>query len=920
LLLAAIKKKRFKQNSKVILMTVEAQIVEHLINDTRFNFKEVGEYLQKGTCPDCSKDELYIRKSQPYVLACNRLNHCQYAENTRDIYPEIFQQLSKTYPATEENSQATADAYMQYDRQFDISKIKHWYSQDGYHLRATNEYVNTVRFYFDESKERYWERLIDKAKADGQRFNIGGKRKSFSKSHEHFNDYNKTLYKGEWWKPSDIEIKQGDTVYLVEGILHAIGLYLSGHKTAAIIGASNFPSLAIQPYLAMDITWRLALDDDNAGRKSMLAHAQKLKKLDQKVELVLTGEEKQDWDDLYRAKRLTSRFMEECLYRGRLFGATSIKEKAYFWYCKTSGVYTVLDFNNQYFSITVDMQKLDSETLGTDNTDDVIMFKDVILTKAGKQAFNQSVKITPITNCRPEFLYCEQQQSTGELAYFFNVGFPNMPDRKISLTGSALESPGALNKSLLNQAPGAGFDGSISDFKTIKNRWFNDKILMVETVPFLGYDKHSQSYIFNQWGYHQGKRLTMNRHGYFEVGKRCIKSSFKSFSIHQSDSFVPNWLPDFEKVFSTQGMVALAFWFGSLFAQQIRAAHKDFPFLELTGEHGAGKTTLIEFLWKLIGRDDYEGFDPGKATFAARARAFSQVSNMPVVLIESDRDDKAKKGGFDFEELKTAFNGRAIRSIGSFNRGNDIEEPSFNGSIVIAQNASVDGSPALLSRIVHCHCTKVHFTADTKRLAQQFTRATVGQLSGFLKTALANEKPILQHFAKMMPIYDAQLTKGSNMKDHRIIKTHSMIAAIASALQFVFPNYTEAMNQRLVAFIFERAESRQQRMNADHPLVQQFWEVFDLINDRPANHLNGGYAIHQPILNHSTKPDVIAINLNHFYQVCRDRNIELIHTNALRKLLPLSYKNKFISTKNVHSGILDKAVWCMVFKNANAQQ
>src|SRR5690606_33234996 len=99
-----------------------------------------------------------------------------------------------------------------------------------------------------------------------------------------------------------------------------------------------------------------------------------------------------------------------------------------------------------------------------------------------------------------------------------------------------------------------------------------------------------------------------------------------------------------------------AFWLGSLFAEQIRANQKSFPFLEIVGEAGAGKSTLIEFLWKLCGRRDYEGFDPSKATLAARARNFSQVSNLPVVLIESDRDQDqgAKQKQFDWDELKTA--------------------------------------------------------------------------------------------------------------------------------------------------------------------------------------------------------------------------------------------------------------------------
>lgn len=891
---------------------VEARIVNRLLNDSIFGFRENGHFLQGGICPDCHKKELFISKEKPYVLKCNRLNQCGYEENTRSIYPEIFQQFSKLYPTTPKNPQATADAYLQFDRQFDITKIKDWYSQESYRLPNSNNYVDTVRFYFDDDKTRYWERLIDQSKADGQRHNISGKRKIFAINHQHHGDYNGSLYKGEWWKPKDIKFKRGDAIYLVEGIFHSLALHFIGCKSASIIAANNFPSLAIEPYLKKDITWRLALDDDKAGREYMLKHAKKLTALGEKVEFSLTGT-KQDWDDLYRTKKLTKHFMNDCLYRGRLFGASDIKEKVYHWYCKNGGVFNVMDFNNKYFSISIDMKKLNGDLFNiNDENEDAISIKDEILDDKGKQIFKQCVKITPIANCKPTFLYCEQQQITGDLAYFFSVAFPSMNERKISLSGSALESPASFNKALLNQAPGAGFDGASYDFKTIKNRWFNNGVLIVETVPFLGYDKVSESYIYNDWAYRSGRELKLNVNGYFEAGKHRIKSSFKSFQIQKSNQFNSNWLADFAKVFGNQGMVGLAFWFGSLFAQQIRAQLKDFPFLELTGEHGSGKSTLIEFLWKLIGRDDYEGFDPSKATFAARTRAFSQVSNMPIVLIESDRDDKAKKGAFDFEELKTAFNGRAIRSIGSFNRGNDIEEPSFNASIVIAQNAEVDGSPALLSRIVHCHCTKAHFTEKTKQLAPNFANATVEAMSGFLKTALSKEKEILEHFFSVFPQYEDELFKRNNIKDGRVIKTHAMVTAMASSLSFIFPSYSHTQNENLKNYLFERAEKRQLRMNADHPIVQQFWEIYDLINTASNN--QKGFSLLKQNLNHSKKDDLIAINLNHFYQTCRERNVELINTSDLKKLLPSSHKHKFQTIKNVDSSILSKSVHCMVFK------
>jgi putative protein kinase ArgK-like GTPase of G3E family len=57
-------------------------------------------------------------------------------------------------------------------------------------------------------------------------------------------------------------------------------------------------------------------------------------------------------------------------------------------------------------------------------------------------------------------------------------------------------------------------------------------------------------------------------------------------------------------------MVALAFFVMSLFAVQIRLREKSIGFLEITGPPGSGKSTLVEFLWKLLGRQNTKASIP----------------------------------------------------------------------------------------------------------------------------------------------------------------------------------------------------------------------------------------------------------------------------------------------------------------------
>jgi hypothetical protein len=219
----------------------------------------------------------------------------------------------------------------------------------------------------------------------------------------------------------------------------------------------------------------------------------------------------------------------------------------------------------------------------------------------------------------------------------------------------------------------------------------------VRPLGFTGYCREAKAYVFGQLAVANGRVFRPNDDDFFQIGKQAIKlgTSERLLDIeYDADRLDTSWLADLWTAYGAKGLVCLSFFFGSLFAEQVRTEMKSFPFLEMHGLPGTGKTTLVEFLWKLLGRENYEGFDPAKATPAAMARNLGKVGNLPVVLIEGDRREEASHARkFEWEELKTAYNGRTVRARGVRNGGMETFEPPFRGAIVIEQNEPVNARP-----------------------------------------------------------------------------------------------------------------------------------------------------------------------------------------------------------------------------------
>jgi len=872
------------------------EVVAALEHDHKLDFKDIGStYFQKGVCPGCNERTLYIARKQPFQLKCNRLNQCQFEEKTRERYSHLFENLSERFPRTETNPNATADAYLERNRGFDISKLKGWYEQ-GRRKMKDEQWADTVRFPLCDG---YWERIIDATMVTAN----GGDKAGIK---------SKMSYKGGAWVPPGMSIEQGDTVYVVEGIFHAIALFLAGYKAIASISANNFPWDIIEAHKGLKVRWIIALDDDKAGHSVIPKYRGQLLARDELAWVALAGNDR-DWDDVYRDGQLNDEFMQEANYQGRIFIAESPAKKAYLLHKKKPLNFFLLDFGERLYSA-----KVNSDELNKPREDEAV---------AREQLFYKYCDIKQVANCVPRFEYIQRDAISGDQQFFFQFNFPNAAQNcKEPLAPNSIGDPRSFAKSLLERTPGGNFEGGEKVLAMLRSKWL-DNALTVRSLPFVGYDAASKTYCFQKFGYHKGREYLANDHGYLEVGKIGLKTSLNSLTIVRGNDFDPSWFSDFFAVHHLNGLAALSWWTATLFVQQIRTKQESWPFLELTGDAGAGKSSLLRFLWRLLGRSNYEGIKPNSdgASAIGLTRALSQVSNFPVVLIESDSQTVDAQGRtvvsqYNWEKWKALFDHNAtLRTVGVKSSSNDTDSLIFLAALCIAQNASVEGSEAILTRISHFHANRAHHTPALKVLATRLNSLPVEQLAGYLGHCIGQESAWLQRYFDAFPEYEQRLQANPVLQHQRIVLCHAQMMAATKATQALFPDWSDAALEQVIKHIERRAIDRQQRVSTENPTAGRFWQIYHYLNERVVSISDeiGDREVIQETLNHSADKSLIAINIEHFHNACRLAGQEVIHATQLHRALPLSTSHTFVETRKVRSVIEKRSLNCWLFRKGS---
>ncbi len=495
---------------------LQHELVAKLTADYQFKRNSTG-WLRQGLCPNCQKKELFTNENSPWVIKCGRLNKCGSEWHVKELYPDLFENWSTRYKPTKTDPAASAKAYLQYARGFDLSVVGNCFTQENYYNSELGEGSATVRFAL-EKEGVWWERIIDAA----HRFGNMKARFAPGKS-----------YKGHWWKPLSVDLTKTRELWIAEGIFDAIALLHHGIDAVASMSSNAWPGESLAQLAAIraddlpTLVW--ALDGDHCGRSYTRKWVKKARQMGFKCKAaqIYQRSEKIDWCDQHQRGKLEQHHIEDYLHQGALLIAETAVEKGTLIFLHRELNQFHFTFEDRLYWFSLDQNKF---TKALQALEDRATQKDLEQNEAKlrKAALKQAVELSEIANCAPQALYFQRNEVTDESWYYFRVTFPHDgPPVKGTFTGGQLSAASEFKKRLLSLAAGAVFTGTGAHLDRImKYQLYNVKT--VQTIDYVGYSKQHKVYVFGDVAVRHGVIHHANEEDFFDFGKLRLKTLQKS--------------------------------------------------------------------------------------------------------------------------------------------------------------------------------------------------------------------------------------------------------------------------------------------------------------------------------------------------------------------------------------------------------
>lgn len=674
-------------------------IAQRLI--TKYDFKAKGEWL-KGHCYHCGQKTLLTKSEKPTHLFCTN-DDCEFTTEIGDYITDLFDDFSKNFPKSDDDSKVTANAFFALQKQIPAEKVSHLYVQEAFERGENgNKASATVRFYLDEEKTVFWEHLIDPVDVTEN----GLLTTRYDNFHGQFKDL--------WWCPKEQELK--DCVFITNGILNAVAFIAHGYKAVALLG-NSLPKTAINPFLGKNIRWVLALTNSHEWRKKTVKFQQFLKDEGENVSAIFMSQEVNDkeWHELIvdfksldRAKELREKVTtnssakadlpaneykeltkienfypfhckkinDQYPHYGRLVTAESYYDFAFSYWLFGTNIRSIKKSDRDENSRTVDFFcfSFKNATYSVDLNSLMFykrVFEDVTAEDIGglslktqvsiddpkhKTTFENVVNIKRIATFSFEmryFLRKDTKDAMGLYGVKLTVSNSHHIETPILHIKNFVD-PNDFQKTCQQLESGANWSGSKFELNWLYEYWtVYQTPIRVELIDYIGRHEKTGAYIFDTCAIYNGKLIKANKDGIYKIGRYYIKTQWtlpntgSPFRI--STSFSTAWYPNFIKAYGAEGLVMLSWWTLSLIALQIEKGltptgkcYSQQGFFVLWGESGSGKTSLMKVLWKLFGQEvEKMSFNPSLVcvTAAAYRDYMASFVGFPVVWNETQSEE-----------------------------------------------------------------------------------------------------------------------------------------------------------------------------------------------------------------------------------------------------------------------------------------
>ncbi|MCX2473546.1 PriCT-2 domain-containing protein [Pedobacter sp. MC2016-05] len=259
--------------------------------------------------------------------------------------------------------------------------------------------------------------------------------------------------------------------------------------------------------------------------------------------------------------------------------------------------------------------------------------------------------------------------------------------------------------------------------------------------------------------------------------------SDKRFLLTENSHTFKTWANLFCRVYGTNGQMAIMFYIMALFSDIVFKAMDDrFPMLNVYGQKGTGKGTMIESMMKLFGLGQKQLMLGGASTVVGMMRKSGQYSNAFIWLDEYKNTLKT----FYIESLKNLYD-RIGYERGKKDNTFQTESTRIDSAVIVSGQEMPIVEEALFSRFILLITAKFSKSEAAGKLFHELKDMEADGLSNITVSLLKHRTMLNEKFKEVYKAEQRELRKAVNNAevDERFINNYASLVAMCTLIKDV---------------------------------------------------------------------------------------------------------------------------------------